>query len=137
MSQERLKAYSKYVGVPYVSKGRTPAGWDCYGLYLYVVAEMLAVEVPSYSDEYASAENKDAVADAMRAYTAKWRPVPAGQEAEGDGVVFYIGGLPVHCGYVIERGTMLHALRGRGTVIERYTGLAWNKRTEGFYRWNS
>lgn len=136
MSPERFKAYSNYVGVPYVDKGRTPAGWDCYGLYHFVLAQMMGVQAPSYADEYTSATD-EASASAALAARGLWQRVAPGAEAEGDGVVFTIAGRPLHCGYVLTRGTMLHALRGRDTVVEPYTRSTWNKRIEGFYKWKS
>jgi cell wall-associated NlpC family hydrolase len=137
MSPERSLAYSRFVGVPYLDKGRSPSGWDCYGLYCYVMREVHGVTVPSHSDSYSTAELDQSVAAAFDAGRHGWRSVAPGDEQEGDGVVFNLAGRPLHCGLVIEPGTMLHALKGRDTVIERYRTLAWQKRIEGFYRWNS
>lgn len=131
MSRERFKVYSKYVGVPYVDRGRDISGWDCYGLYAYVLAEVMGKQVPSYAGTYATAD------DASQALEQRgeWSRV-TDEPREGDGVVFLLRGVPMHCGYVITPGYMLHALKGRDTAIERYDTMAWNKRIEGFYRWN-
>jgi cell wall-associated NlpC family hydrolase len=135
MNPARFQAYSRYIGVPYLDKGRDMRGWDCFGLYRYVVREQTGLLVPDYGPSYASADDRADVAAAM-AQRGEWRAVVAGAEREGDGVVFLLAGAPIHCGYVLERGTMLHALKGRETCIERYDSAAWNRRIEGFYKWN-
>jgi len=136
MILEVFKDFSKYLKVPYLDKGRDLRGWDCYGLYRFVLGQRLGIMLPSYDDAYSSANDAAAAAAAAR------RIVPAGwvllgpddTPREGDGVVFRIGGEPWHCGYVIEPGIMLHARKGCGTVLESYTGILWNKRLEGTYR---
>jgi probable lipoprotein NlpC len=129
--------FSKYVGVPYRDKGRDPVGWDCYGCFRFVFAERHKVLLPSYADTYDSATDKATVRATVRARLGggEWAPVPLGDEREGDGIVFLLWGQPLHCGYVIAPGIMLHALPGRQTCIERYTAPLWNQRIEGIYRY--
>jgi cell wall-associated NlpC family hydrolase len=128
--------YSEYLPVPYVDKGRTLDGWDCYGCYRYVVAERFGVVPHSWAEAYTSAEDPLAVSVVLgkRKDVAEWVPVPIGSEREGDGIVFMVGGRPLHCGYIISPGIMLHSMRGRGTCIERYHSPLWQKRIEGIYR---
>lgn len=129
------ESFRQYLKVPFKDKGRDTQGWDCYGLYRFVLAERLGVLVPSYADEYSSAGDAAPVADALaRLRPAGWLAVPLGEARDGDGVVFRIAGEPWHCGYVIEPGIMLHARKGCGTVIESYTSIVWRKRLEGIYR---
>lgn len=128
--------YDKYVGVPYLDRGRDMHGWDCFGLYCYVVAKEFGTVIRSYDHTYTSAENREEVAGSIRMHAGEWQRIAPGDEREGDGVVFLLAGQPLHCGYVIEPGTMLHALKRRETCIERYDSLLWNRRIEGFYKWN-
>lgn len=138
MNLAPFKEYSKYLRVPYVNKGRDLAGWDCYGLYRWLVHERFGILLPSYSEEYQDAVLDPAVGVAFSTYRPTvTEPVLAGTEQEGDGIVFLIEGVPWHCGYVMTPGTMLHARRGCGTVFERYTAPQWNKRIEGIYRCKS
>lgn len=127
--------YMKYVGVPYADKGRDMRGWDCYGMYCFVLAEVMGKKPHTYDSEYPSADYDLAVVKAF-AHRGEWQAVVPGAEVEGDGVVFNIGGVPLHCGYVLERGVMLHTLKGRQTCIESYDSALWVRRIEGFYKWN-
>lgn len=136
MSHVLSQEFSKYLSVPYADKGRDITGWDCYGLYRYVLHERTGVLVPSYSEAYyteASPLRDRSVGDAIQAATARqW--VPATGDT-GDAIVLRVAGYPIHCGFVIEPGLMLHCLRRRGTTIERYDTTVWKQRVEGFYKW--
>jgi len=141
MNLELSKGYSKYLDVPYKHMGRDRKGWDCYGLYRYVLQECMGKTVGSFADAYQNNGTKEADATihaVLRTGEARgWQRVQRGEEVEGDGIVFLLAGEPMHCGYVITPGTMLHCMRGRGTCIERYDNIAWTKRIEGLYKWNS
>lgn len=39
---------NQYIGVPYKSLGRSPDGWDCYGLVRHLFAEHLGVTLPDW-----------------------------------------------------------------------------------------
>lgn len=136
MTPEVFREFSSYLRVPYKNRGRDTAGWDCYGLCRFLLAERLGVLVPSYVDTYQDAEQDACVALAQR-HGEGWHAVPQGSEREGDIVVFNVGGAPTHCGYVLRLGTMMHALNGLGTAIENYTAMTWRKRVEGIYRCKS
>jgi cell wall-associated NlpC family hydrolase len=135
MSQEPSKVYSKYVGVPYLDKGRTPDGWDCYGLYVFLLNEIFGLKVNPYNEIYTTADADLEVIAAIATQKRHWQRIELQDAQEGDGIVFNLAGHPLHCGYIIERGVMLHALKGRNTCIERYDTSGWNRRIEGIYRW--
>ena len=42
----------RYVGLPWLDRGRTADGADCWGLVRLVLAGHFGVEVPSYLDDY-------------------------------------------------------------------------------------
>ena len=135
--------FARYIATPYKHHGRDLRGWDCYGLYRYVLWEQFGIAIGSYADEYPGRDGSDAtdiaITRALRLHAGdgNWQRVAPGSEFEGCGIVFNIAGQPLHCGYVLEPGKMLHALKGRGTTIERYDSPAWTKRIEGLYKWNS
>lgn len=133
--------FTKYLSVPYVHRGRTTDGWDCYGLYRHVLFDRFGYEAESYEADYPSGTGRHVDAAITGAFAKHsldtWERVQLGSESEGCAIVFNVLGQPLHCGYVITPGTMLHAMHGRGTCIERYDSQNWIKRIEGIYKWNS
>lgn len=130
--------YRKYLSVPYVPRGRDTSGWDCYGLYRFMLAEHHGVQADSYAEQYAGPPCKAtdrAISLTLLRNLPSWRRVEVA--THGCAVVFNIAGQPLHCGYVTDQpDTMLHAMQGRGTCIERFDSLNWQKRIEGIYSWN-
>lgn len=134
MTREASKDFSKYLRVPFLDKGRDLNGWDCFGLYRYLLAELHGIVLPSYTEVYSGAAAEDAPVAIALWLPRCWVRVPPHEARQGDGIVFCIGGVPWHCGYVIEPGKMLHARKGCDTAIESYTSALWRSRTEGIYR---
>ena len=79
----------RYLGVPYVWGGASPAGFDCSGLVMYVYAQ-LGISLPHYTG----------------AQWAAGMPVSRSQLAAGD-LVFFDG--LGHVGIYIGGGQFIHA----------------------------
>lgn len=123
----------RYVGIPFVERGRSREGLDCWGLALLVLAEQFRLQnLPDFLDRYAGTRDK-ALPSVFAEGLRQWQPVLA--PAPGDIVVLKIGGKPWHVGVVIARNLMLTIDRGTASVIERLDSLRWSGRIEGYYRW--
>lgn len=121
-----------YIGLPFADGGRARTGVDCWGLVRLVYAEQLGIELPSYLGEYASATDAS-VSAVMEREASSWSTVHD-LPRKYDVVMLRIGARPRHVGIIVSDGLMLHVERGKDACIERYSGIMWISRVEGFYR---
>jgi cell wall-associated NlpC family hydrolase len=123
-----------YIGIPFVSNGRTKEGCDCYGLVRLVLRNEYGVELPELSDDYDNALN---VAETARLF-AEQKPVLAVEkllEAKETAVVVITEhGHPCHLGIVAGNGFILHTGIKTGSVCQRATHPGLRGRIEGYYR---
>ncbi len=101
-ASEVLAVAARYVGVPYLYGGTTPAGFDCSGYVRYVYAAV-GVSLPRTADQQ------------MRATTQ----VPRSQARPGDLVSFVSGGRVYHNGIYAGNGMMYDAPKTGGFVSKR------------------
>lgn len=122
--------WNKYVGIPYVHKGRSTSGLDCYGLILLVYREEFGIMLCDYLyDDPAKSSPKSVMDEGMS--NAVWSPVP--HEQLGDVAVYSLMGNPFHTTMILPRGYMLHCMCQSGVVIER-TSSSWTSRRLGVFR---
>ena len=126
--------FNRWVGFPYRDLGRGPDVYDCWGLVV-AVYETVGIRLPSYSDEYVTAEDRDAIAALISGKLSPWREIEERDVRPLDGVLVNMAGYERHIGIVVKRGYMLHT--GFGIVesrIERYDALHLKKRVSRFMR---
>lgn len=124
-----------YVGIPYLNRGRSREGVDCWGLVQLWYREQLGVEVPDYLWAYTNAHDFESVENAINENKKTWRRV---DEADyGDVLVFRIKGVPIHVGIKQQGDDFLHAFQGTESCLERLSSVAWNRRLTEIYRWAS
>ncbi len=124
--------YNKYIGLPYLSNGRTEAGLDCWGLVRLFYKQELNIDLPSYSELYGDASSPE-VAQVIGAHKDNWAPTQGGEP--GDVCLFNIYGEPAHVGVYVGDNKFLHAREGRDSVVESLGSAQWSKRFQGFYKY--
>ncbi len=124
-----------YIGLPYVKGGRNLKGVDCIGLFLLVEREHFGVEIEGYDGpDWSGRRDVAAVAEAARAFAARFKEIDAGSERVGDAILLRMTGQPIHIGCVIAPGLMLHIEEECDSVVEDYTTRAWANRIVAFHR---
>lgn len=138
---------SKYIGIPFLDRGRTAAGCDCWGLLCLVLRHERGVDVSGYDAAYTGASDASA-ADAIRSTDdeyRRWTQVLPGDERPFDAVLMtgcYRNGsglvrAPMHVGVVVSpsSATMLHVEAGTDACISRYRrNLLIERRVVAMYR---
>ena len=123
-----------YIGIPFVSNGRTRSGCDCYGLIRLVLMEAYNVVLPELSDDYENALN---VAETLKLFEEKIpvlcaARIPALEERAV--IVITEGGRPCHLGINAGGGYILHTNFKTGSICQRLSHPDLAGRIEGYYR---
>ncbi|MDI6026711.1 NlpC/P60 family protein [Corticibacterium sp. UT-5YL-CI-8] len=120
------------VGLPYVPRGRTLEGFDCWGCVRLALASA-GVSVPAYDGVDPEDTATKSRLFQQGAGTDAWRRVSA--PAEFDVALFRMGRHDSHVGIVVSPTQMLHADRRAGqSVVESFDSVKWANRLVGFYR---
>jgi cell wall-associated NlpC family hydrolase len=127
------KWIKKYIGIPFLSNGRTLEGCDCYGLVRLVLRDEYGIELPQLSDNYYDAKN---IEETARLFTENLPVITAGKipgPKEGALVVITEQGRPCHVGIAAGGGYILHTGAKTGSVCQRETHPGLRGRIEGYY----
>lgn len=128
---------SDYVGIPFVSGGRTREGADCWGILRIVFHERLRILLPSRSDDYASTEDRAEVAAILAGGLQDWSQIDPAAARPLDGILMNTGGQPAHVGLYCGGGRLLHTERGTGSIIQPVDHIRVASRIAGYFRHES
>ena len=117
-----------YTGIPYLVRGDTFDGCDCWGL-VRIVYRDLGIELPSYAD-YAG--EIGGLVDGLVADDI-WHEVD--EPAPLDVVLLRADWTDYHIGLIIGPGMMLHTVDLKNSCIENYNRPYWRPRLRGFFRY--
>jgi hypothetical protein len=126
--------YNKYIGLPYISNGRDESGIDCWGLVRLFYKQEYAIDLPSYTEEYAGAYDTR-ILEMMAQYKNNWSQVQTPEI--GSVIVFNILGEPFHVGIYVGEDKFIHARDGMDTVLDSVNSPKWAKRIEGYYKYST
>lgn len=129
---------TQYLKLPFVDRGRDRAGLDCYGLVRLIYQEQRGILLPSYTEGYATTDDKTEITALARGEIAtRWKPIPIETVQLFDGVILRIAGLPIHFGMVLDEQYFIHTMRGVWSVMERWQSLTWQRRVVGAVRYDA
>jgi cell wall-associated NlpC family hydrolase len=122
-----------YIGIPFVSNGRTHEGCDCYGLVRLVLSEEFNITLPELSNDYKNALNVREVA----ALFEKNMPVLLASRCETPEekslAIIRERGRLCHIGMYAGDGYILHTTAETGSVCQRISHPELSDRIEGYY----
>lgn len=122
-----------YIGIPFVSAGRTKEGCDCYGLVRLVLLNEYSITLPELSNDYENAlnlrETSRLFSQQLPVLTAEKIPAPEEKAV----VIITEHGRSCHIGIVAGDGYILHTGAKTDAVCQRSTHPNLCGRIEGYY----
>ena len=117
--------------VPFVEKGRSWEGWDCWGLVYVAYRDVLGIIIPDYLDRYDHTHEVTRLSKVVeQEKQIVWKRVEHKDWARGDVMTIRRRNLCVHAGLIVADGQVMHAEQDMGTIIEPMPMLD----IEGAYR---
>ena len=125
---------SRYVGLPWLPKGRSADGVDCWGLVHLVYREVLDLPLLSYVMDYTTPEELAQVRRLFEGGQASgdWTQVDEFQPL--DVLLFRRGRYPSHVGLYVRQNLMLHVDAHEQSRLVPYNSPRWRPRLIGGYR---
>jgi hypothetical protein len=124
---------NKYIGIPFLDKGRDINGIDCWGLVRLVYRQEYNIDLPNFSSEY-EADDTERMRDLIAQYKEGWEQIDV--PTEGCIVLFNIMGTESHIGIAVSNTHFLHARDGRDSAIESFESVGWKKRISGYFKYS-
>jgi hypothetical protein len=125
--------HNKYIGIPFLDKGRDINGIDCWGLVRLVYKQEYHIDLPNFSTNY-EADDTEQMRDLLAQYKEGWEKIDA--PTEGCIVLFNILGVESHMGIAVSSTHFLHARDRYDSAIESFESVAWRNRITGFYKYS-
>ena len=130
-----MRCFDKYIGVPFIERGRGPSGLDCWGLVRLVLKEQAGIERPEYSTDCFTHETSQAII--RHTNSADWIEIDPPAQRFDMAVMWSIAGrrrLLMHVGIVIAPNLLLHTEPHTGSVVVDFTDPAVRHRINRFLR---
>jgi hypothetical protein len=125
--------HNKYIGIPFLDKGRDTNGIDCWGLVRLVYKQEYNIDLPNFSTDY-EADDAERMRDLLAQYKEGWEKIEA--PTEGCIVLFNILGVESHMGVAVSSTHFLHARDRYDSAIESFDSVGWRNRITGFYKYS-
>lgn len=125
--------FEKYIGIPYVEKGRDASGVDCWGLVRLIYKNEYNISLPNFSSEY-TIDDDARIGELFSQYKEGWEQLSYPEP--GTVVLFRMYGIDSHIGVIVSPTHFIHVREGRDSVIESLANTKWSKRITGYYKYS-
>jgi len=124
---------NELIGLPFKNKGRSlEEGFDCWGLVKHMGKEELGLTFPDFIYDEAN-NDTNSMYFIEQVMTPKWTK---SDPVKGSVVVFIIGGIMRHAGYMLDDDKFIHVLKDTSIVVESIRNPVWSNRIAGYWRYN-
>ena len=133
----------RYYGIPFLDRGLTRDGCDCWGLARLIILEQTGIKLPAYPELEPGASLAKLRKITVETSGPEWIEIAPGSERAFDvalmkGIVLHDGKRhqrPIHIGCVVTPGTLIHIEIGNEvTVVDYRSHPRMKHRISGFYR---
>jgi cell wall-associated NlpC family hydrolase len=121
----------KYVGQPFRHQGRGERGFDCAGLMMVVVDEVLDIAPPYDRSDYGRRPPPRLVFEGMAKVAVR---IPPNEAQGGDLAQLSYNNLPTHLGLLTFDNTIIHATIAARKVIEQRFDEDLRRRIVAYWR---
>lgn len=104
--------WAKYVGIPYLDKGRTDQGCDCWGLVRLVYAQELGIYLPSWHTH----DGLESIRGMLKQFLPQYRKLEGPDPFSI--ALFSSSVTAMHVGVMVDAGRMLHTTQGKDACLE-------------------
>lgn len=120
--------------VPFLKKGRSYKGWDCWGLIYLGYRDVYRIQLPRYTDGYNSTRRQRELHDLInRKKTDEvWHKVETYRP--GDVALMVLNGQACHVGLMVDQRRTLHVEEQMLAIVEPLEKTAIKNGLEGVYR---
>ena len=125
--------FEKYIGIPFLEKGRDQSGVDCWGLVRLIYKQEYDITLPSFVGDYELSDDAR-IGELFVQYKEGWELLETPKT--GCVVLFRMFGTESHIGVVVDNSRFIHVREGRDSVIESLENAKWFKRVVGFYNYS-
>lgn len=123
---------SRYVGIPYVWRGRSFDGADCWGLVRLIYEREFGVILPMYSDAGGTQEHPPSEAFEDGLASDGW--VEVDDPDVGTGVLLRVRSAEIHCGICVGDDMFLHTMpQIKCSALERLQSWLWRPKIAGYF----
>ena len=123
------KQIEKLLGIPYKYGGSDYKGMDCINLCVEV-GKLRGFYIPNVNHDHV---NYDEYAGLfiLELSSKRWNKVLRQPDSL---VVFRIGGIARHVGYMLDEFEFIHILEDQNVSVESLKDPKWSTRVQGFYK---
>jgi cell wall-associated NlpC family hydrolase len=129
--------FNNFIGIPFLHKGKTKEGTDCWGFCRMFYKEILNKELPDLLKFYNETVNYQNCNHIYPIAKEHFKRISKDEVKKFDIVLLNIASVPVHVGIYLDELKFLHCMEGTGSIISRFEDVNFRNKIDSFWRYES